>query len=98
MTAIKFFIYSIRIVVMAGDGGVSKFINLMIEYEANQQHNSSICEIEELKSKLLTPLCIIPCGSTNMIANSIYGTNDLVTPLMYLFYGKLMHKKRGLLL
>jgi diacylglycerol kinase family enzyme len=72
---------------MAGDGSLSKVINTMIELEAYEQENLNLCNINEIKNRLRTPLCIIPCGSTNMFANSIYGTDDAITPLMYLFYG-----------
>jgi diacylglycerol kinase family enzyme len=72
---------------MSGDGSVSKVINTMIELEAHDQENLNMCNLNEIKNRLRTPLCIIPCGSTNMLANSIYGTDDVVTPLMYLFYG-----------
>ena len=40
-----------------------------------------------MRAQLHPPLCIVPVGATNMIANSIYGTTDLETPLMYLLYG-----------
>ena len=72
---------------MAGDGSVSKVINTMIELEANDQENLNLCDINEIKNRLRTPICIIPCGSTNILANSIYGIVDIVTPLMYLCYG-----------
>ena len=72
---------------MAGDGSVTKVINSWIELEANDQENTNIFDMNEIKNRLRTPLCVIPCGSINMFANSIYGTTDITTPLMYLFYG-----------
>lgn len=47
-----------------------------------------VSDISQLSKKMRIPLCVIPVGSTNQIANSIYGTTNLVTPLMYLIYGK----------
>ena len=43
----------------------------------------------DISDKLTTPFCLIPVGSTNMIANSVYGITNLVSPLMYLFYGRI---------
>lgn len=72
---------------MGGDGSVSSVINLIIEVEAKKEENMYINEISQLSKKLRTPLCIISTGTTNQIANSIYGTTNTVTPLMYLLYG-----------
>lgn len=67
---------------MAGDSAVSRTINQIIELQARRFAN-----IFEMRAQLHPPLCIVPVGATNMIANSIYGTTDLETPLMYLLYG-----------
>lgn len=77
------------VVVLGGDGSVSKVVNLLIELTIQRDENFDVREnsIESLRDKLKTPLCIIPTGSTNIIANSIYGTTDYNTPLMHLFYG-----------
>ena len=50
-----------------------------------------IGDISQLSKKMRIPLCVIPVGSTNQIANSIYGTTNLITPLMYLVYGNKKH-------
>jgi hypothetical protein len=71
---------------MAGDSGCSTAINTIIELVSNEEDLAS-SEMNELSSKLKTPFCIIPCGATNMIATSIYGTADFISPLMFLFYG-----------
>lgn len=78
-----------RVVVIGGDGSVSKVINIMIEFAIQLEPNFHIQEdsVELIRDKLKTPLCIIPCGSTNMIANTIYGTTNYTTPIMHLFYG-----------
>ncbi len=74
---------------MAGDSSVSKAINIYLELEAQEKENFDLTQINQLSNRLKTPICIIPCGSTNMIANSIYGSDDLITPLMYLLYGSI---------
>jgi diacylglycerol kinase family enzyme len=74
-----------RILIMSGDGGVVKAINLIIELIGSR--NNVLNQLEQIKNNLNTPLCIIPCGSTNTIANTIYGTDDQTTPLMYLIRG-----------
>ena len=73
---------------MAGDSGVSTAINTIIELMSNDEEDLLSSEMNELSNKLRTPICIMPCGATNMIAASIYGSSDLISPLMYLFYGK----------
>ena len=70
---------------MAGDSCVHKAINVIIELTAQQDFVGSI-DLEEIRDKLRTPICILPFGSTNMIAKAIYGTSDFHTPLMHLFY------------
>ena len=72
---------------MAGDSSLSRAINIIIEREALKNDNMDLCEVGQLSNRLKTPICIIPIGSTNMIANSIYGTTDIISPLMYLLYG-----------
>jgi len=62
-------------------------INTLIEVEASKEENMYINEPSLLSRKMRIPFCVIPIGSTNLIANSIYGTTNLVTPLMFLFYG-----------
>jgi diacylglycerol kinase family enzyme len=79
--------YNDRIVIIGGDGSVSKAINLIIELTAQRDENLNLCDIENIRTRLKTPICIISAGSTNMIANTIYGTTDHNTPLMHLFYG-----------
>lgn len=69
---------------MGGDGSVSTFVNVMLELISQRYKGTSI---NELKEAILTPFCIIPIGSTNMLANSLYGTNDICTPLMHLICG-----------
>jgi diacylglycerol kinase family enzyme len=69
---------------MSGDGGAVKAINLIIELITTR---NELYQIDEIKANLNTPFCIIPCGSTNTIANTIYGTDDQITPLMYLIRG-----------
>ena len=49
--------------------------------------NKENIESRQIADKLTTPFCLIPVGTTNMIANSVYGITNLVSPLMYLFYG-----------
>lgn len=77
---------------MAGDSGVSNAINTIIELTNYEDGGFKINETNDLTNKL-KPICIIPCGATNLIASSIYGSTDIQTPLMYLFYGKLTLKK-----
>jgi diacylglycerol kinase family enzyme len=75
--------------ILAGDSGVSRCINTIIEYIAYQDFMNTI-DLEEIKYKLKTPICIIPVGSTNMIASSLYGTTTFNVPLMHLFYGNVI--------
>ena len=77
---------NLRIIVLGGDGSVSSIINSIIEAEAKKEENMYISDIGQLSKKLRTPLCLIPTGTTNQIANSIYGTSNVITPLMYLLY------------
>ena len=72
--------------ILAGDSGVSKAINVLIEYIAQTDFLNSV-DLDEIKYKFKTPICIMPVGSTNMIAGSIYGTASFNVPLMHLFYG-----------
>jgi diacylglycerol kinase family enzyme len=71
---------------MAGDSGVSRVINVMIELIAYQDFFGTF-ELDDIRAKLKTPLCILPVGTTNMIANSIYGPGNIHNSLMHLFYG-----------
>ncbi len=75
------------IIILGGDGSVSAVINTLIEVESSKEENLYIKEPSQLSKKMRIPFCVIPIGSTNLIANSIYGTTNLVTPLMFLFYG-----------
>lgn len=72
---------------MGGDGTVSKVINAAIDLLAQQDDCFNPNELEDLKSRLKTPFCILSTGSVNMIASSIYATSDINTPLMHLIYG-----------
>jgi diacylglycerol kinase family enzyme len=74
---------------MAGDSGVSKAINIIIEMIAYQDFLGTF-ELEDVRAKFKTPLCIIPIGTTNLIANAIYGLGSIQTPLMHMFYGNTM--------
>lgn len=89
-TKISLQIYRIffsRIVIMAGDSGVSKAINTIIELITHEDGSLLSAENIEISKKMQTPICIIPCGATNLIANSIYGSTDYISPLMFLIYG-----------
>lgn len=72
---------------MCGDSAASKIINMFIELKAQQDEDFNLNEIDEFKFKLKTPLCIIPVGSINHIASSIYGNTDINTPLYHFLYG-----------
>lgn len=69
---------------MGGDGSVSNFVNIMLELISKREKTTTL---NELKEAIVTPLCIIPIGTTNMLASSLYGTNQICTPLMNLIYG-----------
>lgn len=78
-----------RIVVVGGDGSVSTVVNVMIELTMQRDENFHPREdpVESIAEKLKTPVCVIACGSTNLIATSLYGTAHHHTALMHLFYG-----------
>ena len=35
------------------------------------------------------PIGIIPCGTSNIIAHTVYGTSDMVTAVLDIVYGKI---------
>lgn len=82
------------VVVIGGDGSVSQAINIMIELTIQRDKKFHINEnsIDSIRDKLTTPLSIIAAGSTNLIANTLYGTTNYNTSLMHLFYGYLHFK------
>jgi diacylglycerol kinase family enzyme len=71
---------------MAGDSSITKAINVIIDLEIQRKENIDVIELDDIKKKIRTPFCFIPVGSTNMIANSIYGSTDYGTPLRYLIH------------
>jgi diacylglycerol kinase family enzyme len=71
---------------MAGDSSITRAINIIIDLEIQREENLDVFELEDIKNRIPTPFCFIPVGSTNMIANSIYGTTDYATPLRYLIH------------
>lgn len=74
---------------MAGDSSVSKVINAIIEHVARTDHSGSI-DLEDIKNRLRVPISIIPVGTTNLIANSLYGSNKVYTALHSMVYGHVM--------
>jgi diacylglycerol kinase family enzyme len=72
---------------MAGDSALNHAINVIIHLTVQDDDLNSI-ELNEISNKLKTPIAIIPCGAINMIAHSIYGSIDYISPLMFLLYGK----------
>jgi hypothetical protein len=90
---------------LGGDSSTSRAINAILQKElSNKSQNLNKIDEDddthsyrnyqhyELEDLLTSPLCLIPTGSTNMIANSIYGITNIFTPLMYLFYGICLKK------
>ncbi|CAF0744424.1 unnamed protein product [Brachionus calyciflorus] len=72
------------ILILAGDGSISRFINIYLEMISQKE---KLVDVNDLHEFINTPLCFIPVGSTNMIANTLHGTNDYLTPLMHLIQG-----------
>jgi diacylglycerol kinase family enzyme len=75
------------ILVIGGDSSVSLAINCIIELTAQDNDETELANLSSFKKELSTPMSIIPTGAINMIASTLYGTNDVVSPLMYLCYG-----------
>lgn len=74
------------IIILSGDGCISNVIRDIVETQARIQDDGEFIDLNKVILK--TPICIIPCGSTNLIANSVYGTSNHYTPLMHLIYGR----------
>lgn len=73
------------ILLICGDGSVSKIIHDLLEKQVYDDSHTRKLDLR--KHTLKTPLCIMPAGTTNLIATSIYGSISLYTPLNYLIYG-----------
>lgn len=71
-----------------GDALVHAVINAIVK--KMQFDNGIVLRGKEAFQQCHQPIGIIPCGVSNIIAHTVYGTSDMVTAALDIVYGKYM--------
>lgn len=76
------------VVAMGGDGTTSKVVDGLLTASQTRKQIDPKPSFSPTKARI--PLGIIPCGSTNDIARSVMGTDDITSASLYIIMGLLI--------